>query len=62
VVLDRYTQRRMNPATNEPSCAAYVQGSPTHAPAIHKKNPGRGRMGEPESTGASRLIVLQRVL
>ena len=29
---------------------------------VHKKSPGRGRMGEPESTGASRLIVLQRVL
>ena len=25
---------------------------------VHKKNPGRGRMGEPEPTGASKQIVL----
>jgi hypothetical protein len=31
---------------------------PTSARVIHKKSPGRGKMGEPKPTGAYKLIVL----
>src|SRR5918995_5371850 len=32
---------------------SYVQASQARGPSVHKKNPGRMRMGEPEPTRAS---------
>jgi hypothetical protein len=31
--------------------------TPPHARDVHKKDPGRGRMGEPEPTGAFIVMV-----
>jgi len=36
---------------------SYVQLMQARGPSVHKKNPGRGRMGEPKPTRASMVMV-----